>query len=128
MVAALHRRLEALREADARLEREDGAAELAPARSRIAQEAEALRISLLFQHPESWRDLLILSHHLSVALWDLARDGGERAAAAATAGESLFDFLAGHVDEDHEPFGESFQAATVEAYYNVRHRQGVIER
>lgn len=91
----------------------------------LEAEADSLRSAILYQHPSDWPDALLLAHHLSETLSN--RDRRHSAAAAAIAAETLFDFLASEVDQDHEPFGEAFQEATVRAFTHARHRRGLFE-
>jgi hypothetical protein len=93
------------------------------ARRNLTAESAALRSALLYQHPADWRDALLLAHYLSEAH---ARGEGE-SAPVAVAAETLFNFLASHVDVDHEPLGEYFQDATLAAYIGARHRLGRFE-
>jgi hypothetical protein len=117
----LHHRLSKVRETLAALAGSavDGEARELARRS-LDAEAAALASALLYQQPGSWRDALLLVHHLNEALTACDPPAGP----AAVAAEALFDFLAAHVDEDHEPLGEAFQQATVRALRSNRHRLG----
>jgi hypothetical protein len=131
-MAALHARIDACCREAAAIERAQEEHRTDPARLAGLAEAlevnraerEALRVALLHQAPRCWAEALILAQHVSAALADCH---GTVGGALRIAGESLFDFLATAVDEDHEPLGERFQLATVRAMRRRRFRTGEVE-
>jgi len=127
-ILAIHARIEQLAAAAETLAAADETDSVLEARDAVRAESEALRSALLHQSPENWREALVLAHHLVEAASARNTARGPSARVVPTAAEALFDFLAAHVDEDHEPLGETFQKATVRAFYRRRYRTGLLDR
>jgi hypothetical protein len=99
------------------------------------REASLLQLALLYQVPTTWRDALILAHHVRELQGHVAT-GAKEGTIYAVQHEwerdaldvgltALLDFLACELpDEDHEEIGPMFKASTMHAWNSRRARTG----
>ena len=92
-----------------------------------AREFDALRLAILWQVPDTWPEALVLSYHIHCAHDLEDSPSKESKAALAAAIDTLFDFMACEVEQDHEALGEQFKNGTMLVFEQRRLRTGVVE-
>jgi hypothetical protein len=94
------------------------------------RETEAIRMAILYQVPTDLTDAAILQFHVTCA-YDMAincEDQPEAEREALTiAIDTLFDFLCGELQVDHQQVGPSFKYGATRALRQRRHRTGQVE-
>lgn len=95
------------------------------------KEADALRMAILYQVPMDIAEAAVLQFHIS-NMHDMIEGCAERPEneedALAVAIQTLFDFLACEMKQDHEEHvGGYFRDEAVRAYFARRRRTGLLE-
>jgi hypothetical protein len=95
------------------------------------READALRMAILYQVPGDIRQAAVLQFHIGT-MHDMIEGCADRREleedALKVAIQTLFDFLACEMKEDHEQFaGASFRDEAVRAYFARNRRTGGME-
>lgn len=95
------------------------------------READALRLAILYQVPAAIPEAAVLQFHIST-MHDMIEGCTERREneedALKVAIQTLFDFLACEMKQDHEQYaGASFRDEAVRAYFGRNRRTGGVE-
>ena len=110
---------------------EDALAHCAAAKLSNIKESDALRSAILYQVPDDWTEAMILQFHIINSI-DLvvnsdARPDDPLSEQIILAGDTLFDFMACEIAQDHEALGPSFKVETMRVWQARRLRTGVTE-